>query len=442
MAVIDLVKWNGNPNILAWKFPSEELSTWTQLIVNETQEAYVVKEGVYQGPFGAGRHTLSTENIPLLRRLIGIPFGGKSPFTAEVWYINRATNLDIRWGTPDPIQLQDPKYQIMIPVRAFGQYGIRIVDAKKFLLKLVGTLPGFDANTLSNYFKGVFTTKIKTGIANAIIKNGVSVLEISTQLEILSDMLKASLAPEMEDYGVGLAQFNIHSINVPEDDSAVITLKAALARRTEMGLLGTNYQQQRSFDVLETAAGNEGTAGGVMGAGMGMGMGMAMGVPMGGAFAQLTPQIQAGMAQPAGGQPQTVCPKCNAANVPGMRFCGSCGGALTNTTEVTQPTVACDKCNTSIPKGSRFCPNCADPVNACPTCGEDNPNESKQCRRCGKPMPVDCGNCKSAIPEGVKFCPECGTKATLSCKKCGNDVSSGAKFCNTCGEPQQADQKL
>ena len=73
----------------------------------------------------------------------------------------------------------------------------------------------------------------------------------------------------MEDYGVGLAQFNIHSINVPEDDSAVITLKAALARRTEMGLLGTNYQQQRSFDVLETAAGNEGTAGGVMGAGMG-----------------------------------------------------------------------------------------------------------------------------------------------------------------------------
>lgn len=66
MAVIDLVKWNGSPNILAWKFPSEELSTWTQLIVNETQEAYLVKGGVYQGPFGAGRHTLSTENIPLL----------------------------------------------------------------------------------------------------------------------------------------------------------------------------------------------------------------------------------------------------------------------------------------------------------------------------------------------------------------------------------------
>ena len=149
MSAIDLVKWNGSPSLLAWKFPSEELSTWTQLIVNESQDAYVVRGGVYEGPFGAGRHTLSTENLPLLRSLIGIPFGGSSPFSAEVWYVNRVTNLDVRWGTPDPIQLLDPRYGIMVPVRAFGQYGIRIVDSKKFLLKLVGTLPGFDADTLS-----------------------------------------------------------------------------------------------------------------------------------------------------------------------------------------------------------------------------------------------------------------------------------------------------
>lgn len=144
---------DGNPNILAWKFPSEELSTWTQLIVNESQEAYLVKSGVYQGPFGAGRHALSTENIPFLSKAMGLPFGGKSPFTAEVWYVNLATNLNIKWGTPDPIQLNDPKYQIMVPVRAFGQYGIRITDPKKFLLKLVGTLKVFDADTLSEYFK-------------------------------------------------------------------------------------------------------------------------------------------------------------------------------------------------------------------------------------------------------------------------------------------------
>ncbi|MCC6912033.1 MAG: SPFH domain-containing protein, partial [Flavobacteriales bacterium] len=136
MAVIDLVKWNGSPNLLAWKFPSEELSTWTQLIVNESQEAYLVRGGVYDGPFAGGRHTLTTENIPLIRSLLGLPFGGQSPFSAEVWYVNKVTNLNIKWGTPDPIQLQDPKYQIMIPVRAFGQYGIKVQDSKKFLLKL------------------------------------------------------------------------------------------------------------------------------------------------------------------------------------------------------------------------------------------------------------------------------------------------------------------
>src|SRR6218665_3755098 len=410
MSVIDLVKWSGNPNILAWKFPGgEQLSTWTQLIVNETQEVFLVKEGVYQGPFGAGRHTLSTENIPLLTQLIGIPFGGRSPFAAEVWYVNRATNLDIRWGTPDAIQLQDPKYQVMVPVRAFGQYGVRIVDAKKFLLKLVGTLPAFDADTLSTYFRGVFTTKIKSGIATAIIKNGVSVLEISTELETLSGAMKEQLAPELEEYGLQLVQFNIHSINVPEDDSAVKSLKATLAKRTEMGLLGFTYQQERSFDVMQTAAGNEGTAGGVMGAGMGMGMGLGIGAPMGAAFGNIAPQLQA---------------------------IGSPAPATTVGSGKQGQVATCDKCGGGIPKGSKFCPTCADPVNACPACGEDNPSSSTACRSCGGAMPSQCPGCQSSVMPGAKFCSECGQKLVLACSKFGHALKAGAKFCNDCGEPQ------
>lgn len=292
MAVIDRVKWDGSPDILAWRYPSEELSTWTQLIVNESQEAYLVHNGVYEGPFGAGRHTLSTENIPLLRQIIGIPFGGKTPFAAEAWYVNRVTNLDVLWGTPDPIQLQDPKYQVMVPIRAFGQYGIRISDSKRFLIKLVGTLKSFDTKTLAEYFRGIFITRIKTQIANAIVKSGTSILELSTKLEELSNELHQSLESDIADYGVTLVQFNIHSINVPDSDPAVRTLKAALAKRAEMGIVGYNYQQERSFDIMQTAAANEGNAGGVMGAGIGLGMGAAMGVPIGAAFSQITPQLQ------------------------------------------------------------------------------------------------------------------------------------------------------
>ena len=282
MAIIDLVKWkNESPNFIAWKFPSDELSTWTQLIVNEYQEAFVVRGGVYDGPFGGGRHTLTTENIPLIRGILGLPFGGESPFSAEVWFVNKLTNLNIKWGTPDPIQLEDPKYKIMMPVRAFGQYGVKVKDSKKFLLKLVGTLSSFDVETLGDYFNGVLMTKIKTEISTSILKLGVSVLDITPQLENLSDLIKKSLTKEIEDYGIEIAQFNIHSINVPETDPAIISLKAALAKRAEMGIVGFNYQQERSFDVLETAAGNEGSSGNVMGAGLGLGIGAGIGGAMG-----------------------------------------------------------------------------------------------------------------------------------------------------------------
>ena len=295
MAVIDLVKWDGSPQLLAWKFPSQELATWTQLIVNESQDAFVVRGGVYDGPFGAGRHTLTTENLPGLRGVLGLPFGGKSPFSAEVWFVNKLTNLDVKCGTPDPIQLLDPRYKIMVQVRAFGQYGIRVTDSKRFLLKLVGTISQFDIDSLSEYFRGVFITRIKTEIANLIIKQGQSILEVSTQLEVLSNGLKKSLETEVAEYGVTLVQFNVHSINVPENDPAAMTLKAALAKKAEMGIVGFTYQQERSFDVMETAAGNEGSVGSVMGAGMGVGMGLGVGAPLGQAYGQMASEVREGM---------------------------------------------------------------------------------------------------------------------------------------------------
>jgi membrane protease subunit (stomatin/prohibitin family) len=284
MAIVDRMKWDGSAHLLAWKVPPEELSTWTQLIVNETQEAFVVRGGVYEGPFDGGRHTLSTENNPLLRGLIGLPFCGKSPFSAEVWYVNRVSNLDVKWGTSSPLQLKDPEYQIMLPVRAFGQYGLRVTDAKKFLLKLVGTVQAFVVDTLSAYFRGMFGTRITTEIAKVIIARKVPILEVAMQLESISAHLQQNLAGELSDYGIGLQQFSITSINVPEDDPAVISLKTTLAKKAEMGILGFNYQQERSFDVMQTAASNEGTAGGVMCASLGLGMAVGVGALIGGAM--------------------------------------------------------------------------------------------------------------------------------------------------------------
>ena len=293
MAFIDIVKWDGHPDTFAWKFPSDALSTGSQLIVNESQEAYLVSGGVYDGPFGAGRHTLDTENLPGLRVLYNLPYGGKSPFKAEVWFVNLTSNLSVKWGTADPIQLQDPKFGIMVPVRSYGQYGIEIADSKKFLLKLVGSLKRFDKDDVTAYFRGNLITQIKNEIARTIIRLNISVLEVSAMLLEISNDMKVRLSDNFADYGIILKEFNIHSINIPEGDTAVSTLKNALAKRAEMGIVGFNYQQERGFDVLQTAAGNEGVAGDVMGAGIGLGAGLGIGSGIGSAMGAAASNLSA-----------------------------------------------------------------------------------------------------------------------------------------------------
>jgi membrane protease subunit (stomatin/prohibitin family) len=139
MALIDVVEWNDATNdVFAWKYgqnKNNNLSAFTQLIVRESQEAVLFSKGQLLGKFGPGKHTLSTENIPLLRNLFGIPFGGKNPFIAEVWFVNKTAPLTIDWRT-DSMRLRDPEYGEMVPLAATGRYGLKVEDAERFLIQL------------------------------------------------------------------------------------------------------------------------------------------------------------------------------------------------------------------------------------------------------------------------------------------------------------------
>ncbi|MDR0405863.1 MAG: SPFH domain-containing protein, partial [Clostridiales bacterium] len=288
MAVIDVVKYDGSPDVFAWKFPNTELGTWTRLIVNESQEAILYKGGQALDWFGPGSHVLETENIPLLRALVNLPFGRRSPFTAEVWYVNKVSALDVKWGTPTPVQLQDPKYNVFIPLRAFGQFGIRIADAKTFLTKLVGTLPAFSSADIIKYFRGAYLTQVKDSLSEYLIKKKISVLEINAYINEISGALKESILPSFSDFGIELMNFYVNDISVPEDDTAVVKLKEALAKRAEMDIIGYGYAQERSFDTLESAAANPGAGSApVMGAGLGLGMGLGIGGGFGSAFGEM-----------------------------------------------------------------------------------------------------------------------------------------------------------
>ena len=321
MAVVEVIKYNGGNDLLAWKYPSEELGTWTQLIVNESQEAVLFKGGKALDVFASGRHTLETANIPILNKIINLPFGGRSPFTAEVWYINKLFSLDIKWGTATPIQIQDPKYQIFCPIRANGTFGIQVENSKQFLVKLVGTMPLFDKQSLVKYFRGLYITKVKDAISSYVVKKQISILEINAYIDELSNYLRESMQPIMEEYGIRLANFYINDISVPEEDPAVKKLKDALAKKAEMNIIGYSYQQERSFDTLEDAASNTSTNSATfMGAGMGLGMGVGLGGAMGNAFGNVAQSIDTDKTKES-----KECPKCKAQMDVAKRFCGSCG---------------------------------------------------------------------------------------------------------------------
>ena len=287
MAIIDVVKYEGGPNELVWKFPTDQIVSGSQLIVNESQEAVFFKGGKALDVFGPGTYTLKTGNIPLLEKLVNLPFGGNTPFAAEVWFVNKVTFNELRWGTKTPIQVQDPKYGLFVPLRAFGQYGIRVADSQAFIGEIVGTNQKTSTDDVEGFLKGVITSKISDSLAELLAKGEINIVTLATQIEEISDFNKSKIKKTFIKYGLDLIEFFAESINVPEDDPSVQKLKTALADKAEIDILGDKYQQKRMLDIGETAAGNEaGATGNMMGAGMGMGMGMNMANMMGGMMGQ------------------------------------------------------------------------------------------------------------------------------------------------------------
>lgn len=400
MAIAEIIKYNGLPDVFAWKYPNSELGTWSQLIVNESQEAILVKGGKVCDVFGAGRHTLNTKNIPILNKIINLPFGGRSPFSAEVWFINKVFSLDIKWGTATPIQIQDPKYKIFVPVRAFGQFGIQIESSEKFLKKIVGTLPKLDKESIVKFFRGLYLTKSKDAISSYLVHKNISIMEINAYLDEISSFLKEKMDPDFAEYGIRLVSFFVNDISVPEDDAAVSQLKSALAKRAEMEIIGYSYQQERSFNTLETAASN---SGGVMGAGMELSMGVAMGGVIGSQFSGITKAVNT--------EKTKRCPECNMEISEDARFCRFCGCDTTRAKTQETAQIKCSKCGKPMPADTKFCPECGNKYNPCANCKADMPADATVCPMCGTSIPRVCPGCGCMIAGG-KFCSECGMPLT------------------------------
>ena len=287
MALVDVLKYSApDDSVFVWKHPSDQIKIGSQLIVNEGQQAIFVKGGQALDCFDPGTHTLITGNIPLIDKIINLPFGGDTPFSAEVWFISTTVKRDLKWGTPNPIPLMDPTIGFPVSARSFGKWGARITDVRAFVTQIVGSQSGASAEKVHEYFIGQVVQSLTAVIGKKIARGEASILQIAALLSDLSLAASQEISSEFDKFGVELINFNIESINIPEEELNKIQEvfhKTLEARELSKVDVGTGFTAIKSFEVLNNAATNEseGSLGGMLGAGIGLGAGLPIGSQLG-----------------------------------------------------------------------------------------------------------------------------------------------------------------
>lgn len=308
--IADVIKYEGDNNTVVYKHEVEDFNSKTQVIVHDSQEAVFFHNGQALDSLRGGKHTLETENVPLLRKVFNMITGGVKPFHAEIYFVNLVDKMEIRWGTNEHFTYIDPvNNNTPFSLGAKGSFTFRVDNARKLLIKLVGTESYLSNEVLASYFKSRMMTKIKSYLPQVLKEKGVSVFELDEHLAEFSEKLHAILNGDFEEYGIKLVSFWIDDFVKPENDpiyrkirdlkgldltgewEAKTRKKIALVQESaevekkmmnidlekyRQETLGYTYQQERQFDVLEEMAKNEGagadTRNGILGMGMGLGM--------------------------------------------------------------------------------------------------------------------------------------------------------------------------
>lgn len=336
-SIVDIIKYEGDNTTFVWKSPIEDFNTGSQLIVHESQEALFFMNGQALDLFGPGRHTLSTQNIPLIGKLLNLPTGGQTPFHCEVYFINKTEQMAIKWGTDSQVQYTEPTYNFPLKIGASGEMSLRVEDARKLLVKIVGTESGLTQASLTAKFRSFLMVKVKPFLSETMRKGSVSIFDIDSQMDVLSTDLHQQLTPYFLDYGLQLERFFVTTIARPEGDPAYEKFKDLHVRqysdvaeaqlRQKVGIIdqqteaqktimeaqalaqkraleGYTYQQEQAFEVSKLAAQNEG-AGNFSSAGIGLGM---MGGIAGGMGAQIAGMTANAMNQTGQQIPQSATP--------------------------------------------------------------------------------------------------------------------------------------
>jgi membrane protease subunit (stomatin/prohibitin family) len=353
MAILDVIEnMDQSGRELVHRVPeggSGEFRLGSQCIVRESQTAVFFRDGKALDALGPGRHTLSTQNIPILANILSIPFGGKSPFRAEVYFVNMREFPDQKWGTPEPIVFRDTELG-MVRLRAFGAYSLQVNNPQLFVNNVVGTRGVYTTDQISNYLRSI----IISSLTDLLGENMKSVLDLPQMYEELAAATKARVTDNFAALGLDVKAFFITAITPPEE------VQKMMDQRSSMGALGdmNRYMQFQAAQSMRDAAQNRGAGGEGAAAGLGLGAGMGMGAAMANMMnqalqgGQATPQASpaAQPAAPAAPAATINCPNCQTPNPASSKFCNNCGTRL--------GALVCPTCQTENPAGSKFCNSC------------------------------------------------------------------------------------
>lgn len=460
--IAKVIKYEGDNNTFIWKHPSEDFNSMTQLIVHESQEAIFFMNGQALDLFGPGRHTLETENIPKLGRVLNRTASGDSPFHCEVYFINKTVQMAVKWGTDSKVRFIEPNYGVPLEIGASGEMNLMVSDSRKLLIKLVGTTNGIAwddqggnfTKSLAASFRPLISTAVKTNLTTAIKSQNINILEVDESLSALSDVLKAKILPGFEDYGLTIPEFYVTTVVLPEGDpnfkrirelhtislqkkmvEAETTIKTAMAesaatitaaerqvvlerettetektrREAERELIRAEVEAQAAkmsgfaeAEVMRAKGYNEKD---VLQAEVqkayAEGIGN-MNISGGGSVAGDMIGIGVGMAA-AGTVSGQI----------GEMFKGF--GTVPSETQ-TVAKITCPNCKCEVPETAKFCLECGTKIELlgeneiiCPACGKKT-SKGKFCMECGSPLIAKCSKCGAELPNGAKFCLECGEK--------------------------------